>query len=161
MSDQHEKRDERHHPLVKVVVNLLPSDWHDYGLETLWADPIGTDRYRLKNVPFYAYGLSYEDIVRAKPLGGQLIVQEVCERSGNSTYRLFLADGARTDQKFLTFWQPLELIGATYEQANDRLLAVDLPTDTDIYKAYELLKSGEEAGAWDFEEAHCGHSLLD
>ncbi len=157
MSEQHDRSREQ---LVKVAVNLFASDWHTHALETMWAEPLGGDRYRLQNVPFYAYGLSFDDVVNAKEIGGQLIVQNVAERGGHSTYRLFLAqDVKRNGSRFYESWRPLEEIGVTYEQANDHLLAIDVPVSTDIYRAYELLQHGEEAGVWDFEEGHCGHPL--
>lgn len=155
MSEQHDRSREQY---VKVVVNLPASDWHSHALETLWAEPLGGDRYRVQNVPFYAYGLSFDDVVNARQIGGQLFVQDVVERGGHSTYRVFLSQGVKRDEvRFRESWRPLEEIGATYEQANDRLLAIDVPGSTDIYRAYELLQGGEGAGVWDFEEAHCGH----
>ena len=39
------------------------------------------------------------------------------------------------------------------------LLAVDIPPNVDIHKAYELLDYGEQAGIWGFEEGHCGHPI--
>ena len=51
----------------------------------------------------------------------------------------------------------LQEIGCTYERVGARLVAVDVPPETDIYKAYELLDAGEKAGVWGFQEAHWGH----
>jgi hypothetical protein len=146
--------------MVKVAVNLPRSDWYSHGLEAFWAEPLGDDRYRLQNVPFYANGLAFEDIVIAHMIGGTLIMQEVLASGGHSTYRVYLAsDVCMSDATFLNVWRPLEQIGATYEQANDRLLAIDIPPATDVYRAYELLQSGEDAGVWDFQEGHCGHAV--
>jgi hypothetical protein len=157
MSEQHKKSREA---FVKVAVNLPPSDWHAHALETMWAEHIGHDRYRLQNVPFYAYGLSFDDLLKAKEIGGQLIVQDVIERSGHSTYRMFLAKGVNVDdERFLKMWRPLEKLGVTYEQANERLLGLDVPKSTDIQQTYELLQRGEAAAMWDFEEGHCGHPV--
>jgi hypothetical protein len=157
MNEQHDRSRER---LVKVAVNLPASNWHPHALETMWAEPLDGDRYRLQNVPFYAHGLSFNDVVIAKEIGGQLFVQDVVARGGHSTYRVFLSqDGKGARSRFAESWRPLEEIGATYEQANDRLFAIDVPRGTDIYRAYELLESGEQAGVWDFQEAHCGHPL--
>jgi hypothetical protein len=157
MSEQHDRSREQ---LVKVAVNLPPSDWHSHALETMWAEPLGGDRYRLQNVPFYVHGMSFDDVLRAKVIGGQLIVQSVVERGGHSTYRVFLSrDVTPRDERFQQSWRPLQEIGVTYEQANDRLFAIDIPATTDIYGAYDLLQRGEELGVWDFEEGHCGHPL--
>jgi hypothetical protein len=61
----------------------------------MWAEPLGGDRYRLQNVPFYAYGLSFDDVVSARQIGGQLFVQDVVERGGHSTYRIFLSQDVK------------------------------------------------------------------
>lgn len=157
MSEPHDKS---RNEFVKVAINLPASDWHSHALEMIWAEPLGGDRYRLQNVPFYAYGLSFDDVVSARQIGGQLFVQDVVERGGHSTYRVFLSQAVKREGGlFQETWVPLQEIGVTYEQANDRLLAIDVPDSTDIYRAYELLQRGEEAGVWDFEEAHCGHPV--
>jgi hypothetical protein len=158
MSQDHTNRF-RQREMVKVSTNLPPSDWHSHALENLWAEPLGNDRFRLQNVPFYAFGISLDDVVSAKSIGGQLIVQDVQERGGHSTYRVYLKDVTVDSEAFMRLWKPLEAIGATFEQANDRLLAVDVPDTADIYEAYALLQTGEEAGVWDFQEGHCGHPL--
>ena len=36
-------------------------------VETLWATPVGRDRYKLDNSPFYAYGVSWQDVIEARP----------------------------------------------------------------------------------------------
>ena len=144
---------------VKVIFELEPSDWHNHATESIWAVPLGNDKYRVQNVPFYAYGISYDDIVLAKPNeNGQLIVQNVPERGRHSTYRVILNPGT-TDKDFENAWDKLGDLGSTYERATDRLIAVDVPPETDIYEAYAALESGEKAGVWGFEEAHCGHPL--
>lgn len=144
---------------VKVIFELEPSDWHDHATESVWAIPLGDNKYRVQNVPFYAYGVSYDDIVLAKPNEqGHLIVQGVPERGGHSTYRVILNPGT-TDEQFETAWDKLGSLGSTYERATDRLIAIDVPPETDIYDAYAALESGEKDNIWGFEEAHCGHRL--
>ncbi len=146
--------------MVKIAVNLPPSDWYSHVVETMWATPIGSGRYRVENVPFYAYGISFADVVQANSIGDQLIIQDVAVRGGHSTYRAFLNAGVTIEHAdFTNVWSRLQAIGASFEQASDRLLAVDIPPDTNIYDAYALLERGESAGVWDFEEAHCGHQL--
>ena len=54
-------------------------------VETLWATPLDNDLYRLENSPFFAYDVSWEDVVEAlreAPEGFQ-VFQRVVERSGN------------------------------------------------------------------------------
>jgi len=151
---------ERHEgsDLEKVTVQLGSSDWHDHADETLWARPLGGNRFRIQNVPFYACGISYDDVVEAPTLDNQNVVRAVVQRGGHSTYRIFVTKD-KSLKRFREFWVPLERLGCTVERATERLFGVDVPPESDIYKVYDLLQAGETALVWDFEEAHVGHPL--
>jgi len=144
--------------LSKVVFELEDSDWHDHATESMWASPLAASRYRLKNIPFYVYGVSYDDVVVTEAVGGQNVFRSVFESGGHSTYRIFLV-GEKSMEGFETAWQSLGQIGCTCERATDYLVAVDVPPETDIYAAYAALEEGVTSGIWDFEEANCGHPL--
>lgn len=143
-------------PLVKLFIEIEPTDWHNYRSESVWATPLGKGLYQIRNLPFYAMGLSFDDVVRATLVHGDLLFKSVERRSGHSTYRFFTIDEI-TDEQWLPFWKPLEELGCTYERGTERLFAVDVPTHVDVRRAYELLAAGEKAGVWGFQEAHCGH----
>ncbi len=145
--------------LVRVRFKLEPNAWHGHVTERLWAEKVGGNRYRLRNSPFYAKGVSFLDIVFAEPdPDGQLVFIGVSLRSGHSTYRVMLKI-ALGQPAFREHWDPLEELGCRYEGVHGKLLAVDVPPTADIYRVYKLLESGEEAGTWDFEEGHCGHPV--
>ncbi len=144
--------------LVKLVVQLPPDAWHGYGTESVWAEPLGQDRYRLRNSPFFATGLSAEDIVVALPaLEGALRFERVLRHSGHSTYRLAREPGGSA--MFDQHWAKLEQLGCTYEEGPSGILSVDVPPRSDIYDVYRAIEDGATAGAWDFEEGHVGHPL--
>ena len=42
---------------MKVVFDVPEQDGSVYKTETLWAEPVGETGYRLRNVPFEAFGL--------------------------------------------------------------------------------------------------------
>jgi hypothetical protein len=142
--------------LVRLVFVLKPDAWHGNATERLWAEPLGNHRYRLRNSPFYAYGVSFEDIVVGKELEGDIYFESVVIYGGHSTYRLKL-EGSRIEQPFVQAWEPLASLGCSYEEGP--VLSVDIPSSTDIHAAYELLQAGAAAGVWDFEEGHCGHPV--
>lgn len=144
--------------LTKVTFTLEKADWHDHASETMWAEPIDGQRFRIRNVPFYAYGVSYDDTVVASETDEGRIVEDVSERGGHSTYRIFVTNTEML-RSFPEYWSPLERLGCTLERATARLLAVDVPPQADIYAVYDALSKGEAAGVWDFEEAHVGHAL--
>ena len=144
--------------LEKVTLELEKVDWHDHAFETMWARPLGGDRFQLQNVPFYAYGIGYDDVVEASHAGDRNLVRTVVERGGHSTYRIFVTNDAAL-KRFQEFWYPLERCGCSVERATERLFGVDVPPDADIYRVYDLLQAGQSASVWDFEEAHVGHRL--
>ncbi|MCH1919383.1 DUF4265 domain-containing protein [Shewanella sp. A3A] len=51
--------------LVKIRIELEPENALEAGSETLWAEPLGNNLYKLQNSLFGAYGFSYLDIVQA------------------------------------------------------------------------------------------------
>jgi hypothetical protein len=155
-------QDTMHTNLTKVRFPLKPEDWEGLEAENLWAEIIGPDQYRLRNSPFYAYGVSVEDVVYAKESENVLNFAGIARRGGHSTYRILLPEGDSIRTRgFLTYWEPMENIGCTYELAKERWLAVDVPPRVDIFEVYALLEKGETEGAWSFEEGHCGHSVKD
>jgi len=142
--------------LVRITFLLDSALWHGSATERLWAERIGNSRYRLRNSPFFAFGVSAEDIVFGDETDSQIIFKAVSIRGGHSTYRLMIAT-KRENAAFAKHWEPLQRLGCSYEEG--RVLAVDVPPAADVYAVYKLLEEGEAAGVWEFEEGHCGHSL--
>jgi len=58
------------------------------------------------------------------------------------------------NSEFERFWKLISEMGGSYENANDRLVAVDLPPDADVSQIYKVFEAGEQDGVWAFEEAH-------
>ena len=158
MRSHHQHRLSSVEKLSKVTFELEKSDWHEHATETMWAVLLTDNAYSLRNVPFYAYGVSYGDVVVAEAVYGENLFRRVFERGGHSTYRIFLI-GEKSEKQFEQAWEPLRKIGCLYERATDYLVAADVPPETDIYEAYAALEKGQAAGVWDFEEGHCGHPL--
>jgi hypothetical protein len=51
-------------PNAKVLFRVIDEEGGT-DVETLWATHLGADAYKLDNSPFYAYGVSWEDVVSA------------------------------------------------------------------------------------------------
>jgi hypothetical protein len=141
--------------LTKVSIQL---EEPGYEVETVWAEPVTGGLYRLRNVPFLAYGYSEQDVVSAAEVDGRLVVTGVAERGGHSTYRVFLIEPTN-EEELRPLWKPLANLGCTYERANRRLIGVDVPPSSDVYAVYDILERGEASKHWEFEEGHCGHPL--
>src|SRR5438094_8919227 len=77
--------------IVRITFALEPDAWHGYATERVWAETVGVNRFKLRNSPFYARGVSMNDVVFADPnIDGQLVFRAVSIRGGHSTYRIIL-----------------------------------------------------------------------
>jgi hypothetical protein len=127
--------------------------------ETLWAFYLGNDTYRLDNSPFFAYGVSYQDEVMAKPKKEGDIPQfiKIAKKSGNRTIRISVdpksnLDGV--DEKVLT---ELINLGCSYEGANKKYLSINIPKEVKLESITNYLI--KEKQLWEYadpayEEVH-------
>lgn len=147
--------------LVKVRFELPPEDRaHGVETESLWAQVTGDGRYRIDNIPFYAYDISLGDVVTGTVDGDRIAFQRVLERGGHSTYRILVKDERGYESPaFLEGWRELENHGCSYEVAKRRWIAIDVPSAADVFAVYRILEDGENRGLWSFEEGHCGHAV--
>ncbi|MGR3635777.1 MAG: DUF4265 domain-containing protein [Shimia sp.] len=144
----------------KVTIELEPEAWHGHSSESVWVTPLGDALYKVENSPFFALGVSYQDIVQTEHKEGTNMFVRTVTSSGRSTYRIILREDA-TDAQFEHFWRPLEGEGCTYEHGDFgyTIYSVDVPKDTDAQKVYSLLNEGLLQKVWDFEEGHFGHRI--
>ena len=139
---------------VKIYFRLDPADDQGMESESLWAEPLAPGEFRVKNSPFFVFGISAGDVVSAELAGDHLEFRSIIAPGGHSTYRVYLASSLLiTDADVQEFWQPISALGATYENANGSFFAVDIPPGSNIEEIYRLLEAGEEAAIWEFEEA--------
>lgn len=159
MSQRHRRPAGRERASAKITFELPEDDWHTYKRESLWAEDLGSGKYRMLNIPFAVYGYSYNDIVIANRESGELVVQGLLMRGGHSTFRIFLNEGVTPDSlSFKRLWNPLEKLGCIFERATQRLLAIDVPPQADISRVYALLMEGKNTDLWDCEEGHRDHT---
>lgn len=153
------RRESARSRLVKVRFTLSKEDRRrGVEAETVWAECVGPDRYRIDNIPFYAYDISVDDIVRAREEGGRLAFDAVLSRGGHSTYRVLIKDEAGFESpEFKRRWVGLERLACSFEVAKKRW--VSIPPSSDVFAVYKALELGEEDDVWTFEEAHCGHEV--
>ena len=156
--------------VVRVIFRLNSDEWHGNSSEGLWAEPLegsdSGDLYRLRNSPFFARGVSFEDVVRAKPseeYGGTLEATALIQKCGHSNYMLLFEEG---DKRVADIWTKLKDMGCAYESTAIKLsigkrwlYAVDVPPLADITKVQAILKEGEEQGIWMCQEGSLGHEV--
>jgi hypothetical protein len=125
----------------------------DGEIETLWASDLGCGHYRLDNTPWYAYGISWQDVVEARPdEQGQLQFVKVVSKSGNRTVRI------TSEQPFTDEWlEKVASLGATYEGANRRYIGINVPQELGLEVVTSFLI--DEGVEWEYadptyEEVH-------
>lgn len=136
--------------LTKLHIDL-PNHWA-IGGESLWAKPLGDDLYQIENVPFFAYGLNYQDIVRATPDSPELKpeIREVVEPSGHQTIRVIF-DKTTDREHQVKLLESLEQYKASYERADSINVAIDIKANGNYNAVYDQLEEYIEKGFLSFE----------
>jgi Domain of unknown function (DUF4265) len=104
-------------------------------IETPWAERIG-DKFRIDNLPWYAYGVSDDDIVDAVPteVEGIFDFVRVVSPSGNRLIRVILEDG-----QYQSMLDQLQAMGCHYEGFNKNYFAVSIPLHVSLGDVTTLL----------------------
>ena len=127
-------------PETKVLFRV-PDDQGGATVETLWAISLGSDKYKIDNSPFYAYGVSWQDTVFAPtdPQEGLPTFQSIVAKSGNRTIRVIfdppVSPGNVSDRAL----QGLLALGCTYEGANPGYMSVNIPPGTELQQVSSYL----------------------
>ncbi len=127
-----------------------PDDW-------LWAEPLGAGRYRVESCPFFAYGISRNDVVHALDGAGEEAprLDDVLEKGGHRTLRLALDPGAQlSDRNVQAFLERLLEQGCTHEALRPKLVAVDVPPEVDVANVAEVLHECAREGllVWEWAD---------
>ncbi|MDC3955764.1 DUF4265 domain-containing protein [Polyangium jinanense] len=143
---------EQPHPEhVKILFDVENEDG-TVDLESLWAVPV-SNGYRIDNIPFYARGVAYNDIVAATPdEGGMLRSSGLVTASGHSTVRLWFEEEG--DVRVVR--DHLRQMGCESELDLPRLVAVDIPPTVPYNDVRKFLDEQEAAGVLEYEEGCLG-----
>jgi len=146
-------------PLVKIAFPLKPSSedptWPPVSVEKLWAERVGDNQYRLDNIPWFASGVSYNDIVSVEdPEADEpLKFKRLITPRGHSTYRVRTDfEGAEKHGIFHQLLDALQKLKCSVENNSAGFFSIDVPPGASVHGVYDLLSKGEEWGVWDFEE---------
>jgi hypothetical protein len=113
-------------------------------VETLWAVPVGSGLYRLDNSPFWAYGVSWNDVVEARPdSDGMLRMERVVEKAGHRTIRVLLPRDEIDEAQARALLNRLKEFGASYEGLNPAYIAVDIPPAVELSTITHFLTEQE------------------
>ena len=114
--------------------------------ETLWAEPLGRNRYRLDNCPFFAYGVSCGDIVLARATVKSEFPDfvRIVKKSGNRTIRIIFKPAVNKSRKSMAVLEKLVEMGCSYEGANPSYIVVNIPPKVDLAAVCEYVTSTKQ-----------------
>jgi len=143
--------------LVRIRIRLDQTDGEPGPAEdAVWAEPLGNDRYQIESCPFFAYGLSRGDVVRAAESAeqGGPVLEDVLEKGGHRTLRIAL--DPTVDLRSAPVQRILDRLiglGCTHELLRPKIVAIDLPPEVDLAPTTEVLQEAARAGALVWEWA--------
>jgi hypothetical protein len=122
--------------------------------EWLWAEPLGSERYRIESTPFFAYGLSHGDVVRAREEGDARRFGDVERKSGHRTLRVALDLDFELEQPPVRrILEDLLALGCTYESMPPKIVALDVPPAVDVANVVARLQTQRRDGVLVWEWA--------
>jgi hypothetical protein len=138
-------------PNTKVLFRVSGDDGSTE-VETLWATELGNDEYKLDNSPFYAYSVSWEDIVYAPfdPIEERPTFQRVIKKSGNRTIRVVFKPPVEAGNSSDQLLQGLVALGCSYEGADRGYMSINIPVDVqlEVVRDYLIFKQAN----WEYAD---------
>jgi hypothetical protein len=131
---------------IRIVLERSPGEAGP-DEDSVWAEPLGSERFRVESCPFFAYGLSRDDVVLvAGPQeAGAPVLEDVLEKGGHRTLRMALAAGVSLEagpvQRLL---ERLLSLGCTHELLRPSLVVIDAPPSADLPRVAEALQEAAE-----------------
>ncbi len=137
---------------TKMIFEIPSDDPDSFEIESMWVTPC-KEGYIIDNIPFYAKGVAYKDVMSAKKIDDCLHADELLSASKHSTIRIWFAN----EKLVASTRQELKAMGCGSEISDSpRLVAVDIPPNTEYGHIKKYLDDGELSGKWDYEEACLG-----
>lgn len=116
----------------------------DGEVETPWAIRLSKNRYRLDNLPFFAYGISWQDVIETERRDGFNEFIRVIEKSGNRTIRVILDEPASEAYAMQRVLDGLTKLGCGLERMTQRYIVVNVPEEVDLDVVQEYLNASEQ-----------------
>lgn len=128
---------------------------YDDLVETMWANDLGDGRYRVDNIPWFAYGVSLHDVISVKYLQGDSrpYFDRVIVPSGEITNRITFEENLPEEKRRAAsdLLQQIIESASTFSKYSEDYVAI-VALDSELQGHLEpLMRSGEQAGYWDWE----------
>lgn len=134
--------------LAKIFIEL--SD--EATPESFWGEYVGGILFKVRNIPFVSYKISFDDLISVETKGNNLFFKSISQRGKHSTLRIFFFKKVPEDQEI--YLVEINKLGCTYERATESLIGIDVPPSVDVKKVLDFLKKGESDGLWEYEEGY-------
>jgi hypothetical protein len=114
--------------LVRIRIRLEGAAEGGPAEDAFWAEPLGSERYRVESCPFFAYGISRDDVVRAIAARGDADaprLEDVMEKGGHRTLRMALdPDAELSHGPVQALLEKLLELGCTHEALRPKIVAI-------------------------------------
>jgi hypothetical protein len=130
---------------TKIVIDL-PEAEDGVGGEGVWTVQVGPELYEVRNSPFHTLEINFKDVVRAvAPTEDKHpVFTEVFKRGGHRAIQIvFLDQSEETKREVL---KGINELGASYENADGVLYAIDLPPEASFDAVADYLQRKQDAG---------------
>lgn len=135
---------------TKILINYFDLE-NNLSFESLWADKINEDEYQLKNIPFFAPSLSYDDVVFVEKEDGKLFLLDIVEESGNSTIQVVFFK----EDKIIEVIKQLGFLNCGWEGMNNqKYIAINIPKNISYIKVKSFLDSMFNENILDYNESN-------
>lgn len=133
----------------KVILNYYDVEGN-IAEEKLWIQPLDNNEYQIKNIPFFAPNVAYDDKISVEEEDGYLYFYELIESSEHSTIQIVFLDNTKADQII----REIESLGCSWEGFNrQEIITVDVPPDIHYKKVKEYLNNQSSGNILDYKEA--------
>lgn len=148
--------------LAKIVIEQGYSDSDTVDVETPWAEDLGDGLYKLKNSPFYAYGVSYDDVLKCASKyqdDDRRYFERVVEKSGHRTLRIIFDESVKESDRSMAILDYLSSMECGYEGfGGEKFFVINVQPQCDFEAVCEYLIDQEvrwEHADPTYEEIHC------
>jgi hypothetical protein len=133
----------------KVIITYYDVEQNIAG-EILWIQKINDSEYQIKNIPFFAPNLAFDDIISVEDDGGNFYFEDIIKTSEHSTIQIVMLN----DEKIKEVIKDLEDLNCSWEGIdNQTILAVDVPSLANYKIIKEYLEEKLQKNVLDYKEA--------
>jgi hypothetical protein len=144
---------EHENDLVKVHFELPEPDMGISG-ESLWAAPVGTNLYELRNSPWHIRSVNWLDVVEAIPRNESEWPEfvRVRKRSGHRTIHVYILEAGKARKEEIL--DSCNRLGSTSENMDGTMYALDFAPGIDVAPTIEYLESlkAQDLADWRINE---------